>query len=58
MRNLNIKFLTPNVHIKAFCDKVKKLDNFIIVAEREVPEMEEYLGIEHTVKPKKKPKKK
>lgn len=32
----------PNVHIKAFCDKVKKLDNFIIGAEREVPEMEEY----------------
>lgn len=34
----------PNVHIKKFCEKVSKLDNFCIGTEREVPELEEYFS--------------
>lgn len=34
----------PNVHIKQFCDKVSKLDNFCIGTEREVPELEEFFS--------------
>lgn len=32
----------PKVHIKEFCEKVKAVDNFCIITEREVPELEEY----------------
>lgn len=34
----------PNVHIKSFCSKVKKLDNFVIVTEREVEELSKYFS--------------
>lgn len=32
----------PDVHVKAFCEKVSKLDNFCVGTEREVPELEQY----------------
>ena len=34
----------PNVHIKEFCHKVSKLDNFIIGTEREVEELKDYFS--------------
>lgn len=34
----------PDVHIKEFCHKVSRLDNFVIGTEREVPELEEFFS--------------
>lgn len=34
----------PNIHIKEFCHKVSKLDNFIIGTEREVEELKDYFS--------------
>lgn len=34
----------PSVHIKEFCNKVKKINNFIIITEREVEELNEYFS--------------